>query len=282
MRKLIRNGMIVGLTIGMLSATAWAGRGGSTIAIESAIASGSEQTVLAELERAEKLACMSCVKPVLGLVDSPSYRVREAAGWWLTKRGVRDQVISQMEARLTASDPVAARNAADVLGGMRDYNTLSALSAYLAKPLDEASGIAAARAIGQIGHPLGLAALQVAFASPLAGVRAASLAAVRELRAKPGEKAVTSAQPLLPLFGDADVNVRRQAVMTAGFVEDRAAVGALSTLLTGDSSPLVRKAAAWALGQIGDAGAATALQAATSDTDPLVRSVASAALGRLK
>lgn len=281
MRKLIQSGMIV--AVGLLSAVAFAGRGGSTVSIESAIASGSEQTILAELERAEKLACISCATPVLSLVDNPSYRVREAAGWWLTKRGVRTQVIAQMEARLTGSDAVAARNAADVLGGMRDYTTLQPLAAYLAKPLDEASGEAAAQAIGLIGHPSGLTALESGFGSSFAGVRAASLEAVRSLRAHPGQKAVSSAQPILPLFGDADVTVRRQAAMTTGFLEDTQAVGALSTLLSGDASPLVRKAAAWALGQIGDGGAATVLQAAAQkDSDPLVRSVANAALGRLK
>ncbi len=117
-------------------------------------------------------------------------------------------------------------------------------------------------------------------------MRAASLQAVRELRAPVGQHAVTDSQSLVPLFTDASDVVRRQAAITAGFVQDRAGVSALALLVTGDPSALVRKAAAWAIGQIGadvQGGAGTAaLTAALNDSDPLVRSVANGALGRLK
>jgi HEAT repeat protein len=262
------------------SSVVWAGRGASTGSIKNAIASNSADAIVAELERAEKLACISCTEPVLKLVDHPSARVRDAAAWWLGKRGARVEVIEAMKARLTAEDPIAARNAADILAGMRDRATLPALSVYMMNPLDEASGAAAARAIGAIGHPAGLVPLKGAFAHPLAGVRAAALQHIRDLRAPVGAKAVTDAAPLLPMLSDADPAVRRQAALTIGFVQDLSAAGALSTVLATDAVPVVRKAAAWALGQIG--AGADALAAAKNDADPLVRSVATAALGRLK
>jgi HEAT repeat protein len=192
-----------------------------------------------------------------------------------------------MSARLTAQDPIAARNAADVLAAIRDTSTLPALHAYLGRPLDEDSGVAAARAIGAIGHPSSLLALQAAFASPLAGVRAQAAASVRDLRAPVGKTVISATAPLLPLLGDADANVRRQAVTTVGFLggnggDQTGAVAALSALVKSDASPSVRKAAAWALGELRDSAARSALTAAQDDADPFVRSIATAALANLR
>jgi HEAT repeat protein len=277
MRKLIGLGLV------LLSATAYAGRGGSGAAIKAAVASGSEDAIVAELERAEYLACLSsCVDPVMNLVDYPSARVREAAGWWLTRRGIRATVISAMTQRLTEQDPVAALNAADVLRGVRSPLALPALHAYLAHPLDEASGMAVALAIGEIGDPNSLPALATALTSPLAGVRAQATAALRSLRAPIGQTAVSTADATLSaLFSDSDGGVRQQAAYTAGHWKDRGAVTPLVQLVASDTSPQVRKAAAWALGEIGDGGARAALTGAQSDADPLVRSIATGALGRL-
>ena len=192
-----------------------------------------------------------------------------------------------MQARLAGSDPVAARNAGDVLAAMRDYTTLPALSAYLSKPLDEESGASVVRAVGAIGHPTAVVTLQGALHSPLAGVRAQAAASLRDLRAGAGQKVAASAAALLPLLSDADANVRRQAIMTIGFVgqskgDTTGAVAALSAVATGDASAAVRKAAAWALGEMHDGAARAALQAAQNDADPLVRSIASASLANLR
>jgi HEAT repeat protein len=278
--KLMRN--VIGLGLVLISATAFAGRGGSNVAIQQAVASGSTDAVLAELERAEYLACLSCIDTVMSLVDDPAPRVREAAGWWLTKRGARVVVIQDMTNRLQGQDPTAARNAADVLRGMRDPATLPALHAYLANPLDEESGKAVVQAIGTIGSPNSLTALAGALKSPLAGVRSQATASLRDLRAPIGQKTVSTADAtLMGLFADADASVRQQAAYTAGHWKDRAAVTPLAQLVAGDSSPQVRKAAAWALGEIGDGAARAALTNAQNDQDSLVRSIANAALGRL-
>lgn len=283
MRNLVVT-VLVSAALSMFEGNAHGGRGGSTTLIKSAVASGSDDAIVAEVERAEQLACLSCIEPIRQLVDYPSQRVRDVAGWWLGKRGVRAEVIADMTARLStaAQDPIAARNAADVLGAMRDFTTLPQLAGYLAHPLDEASGAAAARAVGNIGHPTGLAALSTGFASSLAGVRAASLEALRMLRAPASAKVISNAQAIVPLFADQDATVRRQAALTAGFLKDKAATAGLSQLVTGDGNALVRKAAAWALGQIGDGAGAPALEQATNDSDAFVRSVASAALANLK
>ena len=276
------------LSLVVVSSPAWAGFGSSSVAIQAAVQSGSVDAIVAELEKSEELPSKGAIAAVLPLVDHASWRVRDAAGWWLTRRGVRTQVIADMTARLQGADPVAARNAGDVLAAMREFTVLPALSAYLQKPLDEDSGVAVARAIGAIGHPSGLSALTGALGSALAGVRAQAAASLRDLRAPRGTKVAASTAPLLPLVADADANVRRQAIMTIGFIAQSGgdvsgALTPLSSAATGDPSATVRKAAAWALGALKDGGARAALmQAQANDSDAMVRSIASAALANLR
>ncbi len=278
----------IAFVVAVAASPAWAGHGSSSVALQAAVQSGSVDAIVAELEKAEELPSVGAIDVVLPLVDHASYRVRDAAGWWLTRRGVRTQVLADMTARLSGSDPIAARNAGDVLAAMRDYSTLPALAAYVAKPLDEESGVAVARAIGAIGHPSGVTALQTALGSSLAGVRAQAAASLRDLRAPRGSVVAASTTVLLPLLNDADANVRRQAAMTIGFIaqsggDASAALTPLSSAATGDPAAAVRKAAAWALGTLKDGNARAALmQVQANDADPLVRSIATASLANLR
>src|SRR4051812_1019103 len=280
--------VIVFASVLALSSPAFAGFGSSSVAIKAAVQSGSVDAIVAELEKAEELPSRGAIDVVLPLVDHDSWRVRDAAGWWLTRRGVRTQVIANMTARLQGADPIAARNAGDVLAAMRDFSTVPALSAFLQKPLDEDSGVAVARALGAIGHPTAVTALSTGLGSSLAGVRAQSAASLREVRAPRGAKVAASTAVVLPLVGDADANVRRQAIMTIGFIaqsggDAAGAVTALSSAATGDPAATVRKAAAWALGELKDGSARAALQEVqANDSDGLVRSIASAALANLR
>jgi HEAT repeat protein len=282
----ILGGILFALIVAAPSA-AWAGFGSSSVALQTAVQSGSVDAIVAELEKAEELPSAGAINVVLPLVDHSSWRVRDAAGWWLTRRGVRTQVMADMTARLSGSDPVAARNAGDVLASMRDFSTLPALSKYLTAPLDEESGVAVAKAIGSIGHPSAIPALVSGLGSPLAGVRAQSAASLRDMRAPRGFKVAATTASMLPLLTDGDANVRRQAALTLGFIgqsggDVTGAVAALAPIATGDSSTVVRKAAAWALGELKDGSARTALTQAQNDADPLVRSIASAALANLR
>jgi HEAT repeat protein len=273
-----------------LSAPAFAGFGSSSVALQAAVQSGSIDAIVAEIEKAEELPSPGAINVILPLIDHPSARVRDAAGWWLTRRGVRTQVIADMTARLQGSDPIAARNAGDVLAAMRDFSTIPALAAYLQKPLDEDSGVAVAKALGAIGHPTVVTALNGALGSSLAGVRAQAAASLRDVRAPRGATVAASYAPLLPLVGDADANVRRQAILTIGFIGGAGkttatpdVIAALSSATTGDPSAVVRKAAAWALGELKDGSARGALmQAQANDSDAFVRSIATAALANLR
>jgi HEAT repeat protein len=266
-----------------------AGIDGTTGKIQSAVQANSVDAIVAELERAENIPERGAFDTVFGLIDHDSERVREAAGWWLGRRGVRIKVIAIAKARLTAQDPTAARNVLDTLRGMRDIQTLGMIGTYVANPLDEQSGIAGLRALGAIGAPEGLTMLNPALGNAMIGVRAQALRTVRELRAPVGQKVVTVGTAYLPMLNDADPTVRREAAITLGFLGQSglntdpvsSGVNALVSTVANDSSATVRKAAAWALGEIGNAAGRDALRKATNDTDANVRSVATAAAGRL-
>jgi HEAT repeat protein len=203
---------------------------------------------------------------------------------------VRDKVIALAEVRLNAQDPTAARNVLDALRGMRDVNTLDLVGGYVAHPLDETSGMAALRTLGAIGSPRGLTILAPALTSTLAGVRAQSLRAVRELRANVGDKVITNGSAYIALLSDSDETVRREAAYTLAFLgqgglnpdANSSGVNALINTVQTDSSAKVRKAAAWALGEIGNPAGRDALRKAASDSDAQVRSIAAGASARLK
>ena len=84
------------------------------------------------------------------------------------------------------------------------------------------------------------------------------------------------------LTSDQDEGVRKAAAWALGQLEDRAATSALSGALEGDASIDVRRTAAWALGQIEDPASVSALGDALGDTDAEVRHTALWALGQIE
>src|SRR5688572_2758596 len=112
----------------LVASTALAGRGGSYGRIATAIASNDADTIIAELERAERMACARCVGPVMELLDHDDYRVREVAAWWFARRPMLKAAITmQSLARIAGSDGEAAAKAADVLGTFRHPAVIPAL-----------------------------------------------------------------------------------------------------------------------------------------------------------
>src|SRR5258708_6578223 len=75
----------VALTL-LASTSANAGKGGSDAAIRDAVASGSRDAIIAEVERAEGLMCSECIQTVTNLTEDNRYEVREVAAWWFGKR----------------------------------------------------------------------------------------------------------------------------------------------------------------------------------------------------
>src|SRR5262249_13784936 len=113
--------------------------------------------------------------------------------------------------------------------------------------------------------------------------RLAALGALPLLK-PPEKEAKTVVQRLLVVLDDKDMNLRTKVIETLGKL-GKPAVIPLRDALRNDPSPLVRYAAATALGDIGP-DAKDALQIlklrAEGDQEPLVRDAATKALNRVK
>jgi len=278
--KTMKLAVVAFLGISLAAAgTAVAGRGSSPQAVALAIRSGSPDAIKAELERAEHLVCVSCVDMVTPLLDNDNQGIREVAAWWIARRGVARTVRVQMLTRLGQPDSVAARNAADVLGEFHYVSSIPALSAALSNPLFSSEARAhMAAALGRISRPEVVAPLTGALSVSDGVVQVAAMQALQSIAGLRDGAAVS------PLLANGDANVRAEAATTLGMFHDANTTDALVTALHNDASPIVRKRAAWALGEIhaNTAVAGPALQAAVAnDASPFVRSLAAAALTRL-
>src|SRR5262245_41472480 len=244
--KTMRLAVVTFLGISLAAAgSAVAGRGSSPIAVQRAIASGSVDAIQSELERAEHLVCVSCVDMVRPLIDNSDQRIRQVAAWWLARRGVARQVRVEMLTRLSQPDSTAARNAADVLGEFHYSSSIPALAAALSNPVYSSEARAhMAQALGRISRPAVVAPLTSALTTGDAVVKIAAMQALQSIAGLRDGSAVA------PLLGDGDLNVRAEAATTLGMFHDASGTAALVTTLQTDSSPIVRKRAAWALGEI--------------------------------
>ena len=144
--------------------------------------------------------------------------------------------------------------------------------------------------LGAMRRPESSRAAAAALGDPSAVVRATAAHAVLSLG---GDEA---AALVLPLLGDRDEFVRREAAYALGQARSPSAVAALVAAVESDKKPSVRGAAAVALGEIGDATAVPALAAALSgrpqgsqnrarrrkaEEDEFVRRAASVSLGQI-
>jgi hypothetical protein len=266
--------------VGLLALTpsaALAGRGGSSEAIQAAIASGSTDAIAAELERTESLICDACIPLVTALTEDPRYSVREVAAWWFSRRpGLRDMLVDGFLADLPHGDTTKVRNAADFLGRTRTLSAIAPLRAAIHRGDIGVEGrLAVVRAIGSMGHPSSTDVLVTALADPDAGVRGAAVTAWR------GMFGQRTALPVVPLLGDLDASVRAQAAAVVGAMGEQTGRAALEAIVVGDLDPAVRRNAAWALGQLGNAASRAVLIQAASDRSGLVSGVARASLAKL-
>jgi HEAT repeat protein len=268
MKKIIYSLLLVGL----LGSPASAGRGATSATLMDAINTRNADVIVSEIERAEFIVCSACLDPMRQLLDDGDYRVREAAAWWFARRPtLAMQIRDDMITRLGGTDSTLARNAADVLGAFRRPEALTALSTAVTNTaLSDEARAAAVMAIGTIADPRAEPAVITAMtsaASPLTRYQAVgAYVAMRD--------GTRDGSPLVSLLADSDQNVRRAASSAIGAFKLASAQTALEQALATDPDFMVRRNAAWALGQLGDV---TALQtAAQNDASPLVRSVAGA------
>jgi hypothetical protein len=204
------------------------------------------------LEQGERTECLDCIPVVSKLIYADHPKTREIAAWWLRRRifGVfgPGEVYAQTLSTLTdQSQPEHKR-------------------AY------------AAEAIGEFLSHAGLAEVATALVSdPSAKVRKSAAHALWRLNSTGPNNELAVA------IGDADVEVRMQALFTATRARSFSDVAAVVARIS-DDSPRVRKRAAEALGTMRAKDAVVGLIALSSpSTEPNapVRAAAVAALGQI-
>ncbi len=277
MKNILKIAAVASLALAGIPSAALAGKGGSAAAIEAAMASSSTDAIIAEVERTEHLICDECVGTLTNLTEDPRFAVREVAAWWFARRPMlKDMLAAQFLDDLPTGDTTKVRNAADFLGRTRTFTALPQLRAAIHRSdLGTEARLALVRAVGFMAHTSGNEVLTTGMADPDAGVRAAAVVAWRDMLGQ------QTAQPVVALLGDRDANVRAQAAGVVGGMVEQSARGMLEALVTQDPDSVVRRNAAWALGQLGNAASHAALLQATSDKSGLVRGVAKAALAGL-
>jgi HEAT repeat protein len=275
MKNIIKIAAVAALALA--PSAALAGKGGSAAAIQAAVSSKSTDAIIAEIERAENLMCDECVQTITNLTEDSRFAVREVAAWWFARRPIlKDMLATQFVGELPTGDTIKVRNAADFLGATKTYTALPQLRAAIHRgDLGTEAKLALVRAAGYMAHTGGNEVLTTAMADGDASVRAAAIVAWRDVL---GQK---TAQPVIAALGDADANVRAQAAGVIGGMLEHSARGTLEALVVRDPDATVRRNAAWALGQLGNAGSRAALLAATTDKSGLVRGVAKASLASL-
>jgi HEAT repeat protein len=262
-----------------LAGPAEAGRGGSFAKIRSAAQHGSPDAIVAELERAENIPCSSeCMAFVMGLLDHDSHYVRDGAAWWFARRPAQKAEVGERALALLATGTsLEVRNAADTLARVGHPRMVPEMATALGRDgVGEEARAALARAIGQIQHRSGSAALAAAMSDPSPLVRRAAIDAWPHILRQEG------AAPVAALVSDPDLEVRRAAAAVVGRFREASARAALETRVVSDPDPAVRRNAAWALGRIGEAASRAALDQASSDSSSLVRMTARAALRQLR
>src|SRR5579862_1986207 len=117
----------------VLGGTAQAGVGGSNALIQNAVQSGSQDAILAEVERAEYLMCPDCVPTVENLLDDPRPAVREVAAWWFARGPAAAQsFIDRSITDLAGTDSTNAEHGADFIAVFRNVKYIPQLSQALA------------------------------------------------------------------------------------------------------------------------------------------------------
>lgn len=270
---------LAAVAVALLTAsTANAGKGGSAAAIKAAVASNSQDSIIAEVERTEGLMCQECIDTVTALTEDSRYPVREVAAWWFAKRPqLAALMAAQMEDDLKL-DSLHVRNAADFLGAIKEYKALPQLRATMLNgTLSADAKLALVRAAGIMAHVGGNPILEAGMTDTDAGVRVAAIDAWRDVIHQNGNIGVVEAR-----LGDSDAQVRAHAATVLGAKHDMNVRVTLEQLVVSDADPYVRRNAAYALGKLGSKESAPALTIASGDASGLVKNVAKAALSALK
>lgn len=198
--------------------------------------------------------------------------------------------------------PDAARAAVAGINDLEPIVRVTAAHAITSLPANEAASIllpllndklefVRREAVNAIGETRSRSAVQplieLLTVEKEVSVRAAATAALGQIRDESAVPALadilSGASPNKKSKKREDEFVMRSAAQALGEIRSRAGVAPLIAALTNETTPLeVRRAAAEALGLIGDSSATSALEAAFASSDPYLSEAAHVALRRLR
>lgn len=233
------------------------------------------------LEHGERVECLSCIPHVAELLTDAHPKTREISAWWLRRRvlGVfgPGQVYAQTVARLNdPSTPTMQRAyAAEALGEFLSHGGVRHVARAALEDPEAVVRLASVKALVRLNTEGPGGELAEAISDTDEEVRMAALSGAIRVNV------FSAPERVLERIDDPSVRVRTRAAETLGALGARDAVGGLVVLLRQDADPGVRKAAASALGAIGDRSVRPELTDALSDSDSFVRDAARVALRRL-
>jgi HEAT repeat protein len=243
---------------------------------------GSPSAIWQALEHGEKVECLECIPAVEKLLYDENDKNREIAAWWLRRRifGVfgKNEVYSRtVDALKTSTDASTRARAAEAIGEFLDGAGIAHVASSLLSDSEPVVRAAAARALDRLNSPGPSGELAKALGDGDENVRLAALGAATHVHG------FTDVASVARLAYDPSPVVRRHAAGALGQMRARDSVMALIGLTSSEheSDAKTRASAAYALGLIGDASARDALLAAMSDPDSFVRDAARIALRRL-
>jgi len=206
------------------------------------------------------------------LLLHPSPGVRHAVVTAARRAGRRDLTEELLRAAREDGDPGLRAHAFDTLRALRVSAAVPTALAGLGDG-DERVRAAAAALMGEVGGPGAAAHLRARIADPEPAVRAAAVRSLGLMRS-------AASADLEPLLADPDPVVREEAARAAGEAVLRPLARPLVGLLEDPAEP-VRRAAADALGLLGDREAVPALLRAFGGAGPGLRESITVAMSRL-
>ena len=162
---------------------------------------------------------------------------------WVRHHDVDATAVPLLRAALADSDWCVRRLGAPLLARVHSESATQAMLAALTAS-DAGTREMGALALGFADDPRSVTPLIARLHDDSARVRATAAWALGELERR------ESVRPLIDALGDPDALVRESAARALGEVEDASAIPALTDVLKSDRAAAVRRAAAWALGEI--------------------------------
>jgi HEAT repeat protein len=233
------------------------------------------------LEHGERVECLDCIPMVQQLLWDRNAKTREISAWWLRRRvlGVfgPGQAYEKVLDTLHESDDERQRAyAAEAIGEFLVGTGVQHVAAALMEDSSAMVRTSSAKALARLNNQGPNGELGAAMADDNEGVRLAALHGSIRINV------FTGVDDVVARIDDSSPLVRRRAAEALGAMHAEDAVLGLTILTSPDteSDATVRAAAVASLGQIADAGGKDAVRAAEDDPDSFVRDAARIALRR--